>query len=436
MRNLETGGKLVQRGLSSIKNINPFYVICTLVLTGLVLSLADRRVRRYCYNTFHNTWNHVARRINQTNSINPTPPPVNTQPSVLATPSKQVQQTDLKPLGRLYTSEAEALASLEKNTLYAQEKLGKEPSSFTVITLFDHDGHVQHKTDFDLGNLDIGIAYSTGRRKAPKSKEPKDPMEDRFATFLVESSKCPGKALAVFDGHSGSGAAEFACTHIKEILEKKLELYISGDRVELHHLENALKETIREIDLQYTSQPNDSSDDGTTCTLVFIPNPEAKFQLKDLKRPFLVANTGDSRAILMGPQVKRLTADASLTDKVFFKHIEKKGWKDHIQNGRLYPIPGLPIHMEVARAIGDRLVINDNNERVISCEPKITYGDLHASKLILCTDGFSKFVNTTNIAACISSLPKNNEQIAMGLVAAAYNAQSNDNITVIVAHER
>jgi serine/threonine protein phosphatase PrpC len=92
--------------------------------------------------------------------------------------------------------------------------------------------------------------------------------------------------------------------------------------------------------------------------------------------------------------------------------------------------------MEVARAIGDRLVINDNNERVISCEPKITYGDLHASKLILCTDGFSKFVNTTNIAACISSLPKNNEQIAMGLVAAAYNAQSNDNITVIVAHER
>ena len=356
-RSLTTGSPLLQKGLSSLKSFNPWAILCAVVITTLTLSLLNRHVRRFCTRSLNSTAEKISqlacrigtyknkklevkdpvvKRDAEIIILEEKPPEVSSLPPTRQPEPKIEPKTPGSRETRLYINNEEAMTSLEKQTERARQKIHTEPTHTTLYEdVFSSSSHhtISKKIDLEnhqINNLDIGIASTVGMRKASRSfnKKPVSMMEDRASVFKVESEKCPGVALVVFDGHAGTGAAEFANENIKEYLKNNLDRCITKE-VELFELMNGLKETIRQIDREYTSKPEeDNADDGTTCTLIFVPD-ENYFKLKDCKQPFLVANTGDSRAVIInenGPV--RLTADADPADEDFAKSIRARGVKN------------------------------------------------------------------------------------------------------------
>lgn len=252
-------------------------------------------------------------------------------------------------------------------------------------------------------NGQVGVCDTIGRRNE---------MEDAHLAVAfdlhIQGHHYPVQLFGVFDGHGGSAFSHY----IKDHLQAKLSTKIQG----LSDLEiwNALKMTFVEMSQEL---PNEFARQGSRATVAII-----------LNQKLWVANVGDARTILQnGEETEALTEDAKPLNPRFRKGIEMRGGQviSHFRSPRVNGI------LAVARAVGDRSV------DAISSRPKITQFPLNnivpGSHLVLACDGIWDVASTKQIGRAIY---ENREQSAIDLaemiVSSAYNANSRDNLSVMV----
>lgn len=225
----------------------------------------------------------------------------------------------------------------------------------------------------------------------------------------------------VFDGHEGSGCAQFAKDNLANYLKQKIEKSLEwNDQI----IYPAFKDVMVELNENffntiYTTGRVDKSGTAVLCALV-------------IGEHVWVANVGDSRAILVDSfgQVVQASHDAKPNDVRFSKGITKKGGK--VYEGR---IEG---QLAMGRALGDRNVNADNGSYVVPNKPKITkynLADFEGGHLVLACDGIwdvatseqvGEFVHQQSQAGCDVA------QISKQIVATAFKAGSQDNLTALV----
>lgn len=241
--------------------------------------------------------------------------------------------------------------------------------------------------------------------------------------------------FAVFDGHGGYRASQFASRYLHELFMKHLSNDSKTDQAKkvtkqankqanLNHPDDvtaplspraALEHSFLELDrLWLESAALNQWDDGSTCVAVYIHDGT-----------LYVANVGDSRAVLV-------TSSGAGIDLSSDHKPSRVDEKDRIESlgGRIihygtWRVEGV---LAVTRAIGDRKL-----KRYVTALPELKVRPLSSSDsyLILASDGVWD-VLTSQQAAQIVQQSANVKQAAINLTQAAYQRQSQDNITSIV----
>lgn len=225
--------------------------------------------------------------------------------------------------------------------------------------------------------------------------------QDACITAMLPDSA----ALAVVcDGMGGANggdvasrtATELICEYVKNSYNSAQ----SNDRL-LELLKNAVLSANLEI-YDMACKNENLSGMGTTVVAAIIKPQTA-----------LICNVGDSRAYLIEEAITQITRDHSVVQSL----IEKGELTE--EEARVHPKKNV-----ITRALGVE-------ENVMPDLYEIAFSE--NSKLLLCTDGLSNFVNDTEILNTFND--NKTENIAEILVDKANAAGGGDNITaVIVAH--
>lgn len=201
------------------------------------------------------------------------------------------------------------------------------------------------------------------------------------------------KLFVIADGMGGENdgelASKTACETVKALLTEKLADNPSISDSEISDvLNNAFQETNKAILKLCANKGLRDSDMGTTLTLALIKERKA-----------YVCHIGDSRAYLKhGSSLTRLT-------------------KDHVLDGD---------SNQLVRFLGVNNYVNPDFYSY-----NIMYGDL----FVLCTDGAYRNLSDKTIIECLK-LHNKLEICADNLFAAAMEAGSEDNMTVLLANIR
>ena len=246
--------------------------------------------------------------------------------------------------------------------------------------------------------LDYAVSHAMGRRRE---------MEDRDFAGSIEIDGKIAPVFGIFDGHGGTGAADFVKENLATVLQEELKKRPSSDV----GIWNALKQTAVRLHEEFLEKKEPS---GTTAVIAMVHDGS-----------LWVANIGDSRAILSdGEEVIPLTADMKPEHEKITKRTEKRGglviWRG---------IPRIDGILGTGAAIGDLNVAPH-----LSARPWITKYPLARlnpnAKLILVCDGITDVANSKQIAELSSQ--KNLEQRAQDIVAGAYGADSTDNLSAMI----
>jgi len=192
----------------------------------------------------------------------------------------------------------------------------------TLITLLIFSYDCTAKLQEDRSGIEWGLSARQGHRKT---------MEDRHSVETLNSLYFVG----VYDGHGGDKAAEYVKKHLYEnFLGEK-------DKTIEKRLTNAFLKTDKNF-LNNSKLKNDPS--GTTA-VVAVVDPK--------KKSVVIANTGDSRAIVVRDgKVLLGTKDHKPGTKLERKRIEDAGGFVAKYHGRgCLRVCG---RLAVSRAIGDR----------------------------------------------------------------------------------
>jgi protein phosphatase len=205
--------------------------------------------------------------------------------------------------------------------------------------------------------------------------------------------------FAVCDGMGGAAAGEVASRlAVDTLIERLCAVTSREDR------RKALDESIAAANrLVYTHSTQDAalSGMGTTLVAVAIQNGEA-----------LIGHVGDSRCYLFRDgRLTRQTNDHSLVD-------------EQVRLGHMTPADAerSPLRNVITRAIGTQTSV-DAEITELPLEP----GD----NLLLCSDGLTREVPETRIAAILSGAGPI-EKLCQRLIDAANDAGAHDNITAIL----
>jgi protein phosphatase 1L len=242
---------------------------------------------------------------------------------------------------------------------------------------------------------------------------PRRSMEDRSLaaqlTVHVGGQDETVTLWGVFDGHGGSGCAEFVKWAVCETLKGKLEKY-NSERFSDAGILSALKMTPVHLDKNYAGIA------GTTFTMAV-----------EIQGRIYADNTGDSRIILQNGEGEtvQLTEDAKPLSERYSKGILRRD--GGVLCGR---VGG---RLAVARAIGD-----DHIEG-LTARPKVTFvttKDLAKNAyLVLASDGLWDAASSSNVGKAVKDMRRAGakpEEMARALVDEAHDFASMDNITVIV----
>ena len=184
----------------------------------------------------------------------------------------------------------------------------------------------------------------------------------------------------------------------------------------------AIKECFKKLDQDYKGR-----EDGTTVVMATIINDR-----------LYVANTGDSRAVIVTKEGKAVQASEDAKPEMFAykRKIEEGGGKD--VDGKVND------RLSVARAIGDHSFIGITGNKCVLPNPKITSYALDSfDYLILACDGFFDMCSSNELGAAIARMHqerKDPEEIAKAFVYTAVTTEgvpfishtSNDNVTLLV----
>lgn len=212
--------------------------------------------------------------------------------------------------------------------------------------------------------------------------------------------------FAIYDGHLGRGAARFAARNLHEILRAHLEQ--GEDYVQ------ATTATFLEIDRLMAEARVEG---GTTAVIVLID-----------QRKLVVANVGDSRAILdRGGQALRLSRDHKPDTPEERERIE--GFRGRISDSNIKTIGA----MALSRVLGNksRHLVSE----VLSAEPHIEERDLDGQdrRLILACDGVWDEVDDQEAVDVIKEI-EDPQEASRKLLRTARKKGSTDNISIIVVN--
>jgi serine/threonine protein phosphatase PrpC len=210
-----------------------------------------------------------------------------------------------------------------------------------------------------------------------------------------------GYLLAVADGVGGHAAGEVASRLALIELEEFLKANQPWESP-MDALRGAIDKANKEIYLLARENP---AYGGMSSTLVAA---------LVLAGTALIANVGDSRAYLLGPEIRQITKDHSLVQELLDKKI--------IRHADVWHHPQKNI---ITRVLGMEA----------DAHPDLFQIDLVEEVLLLCSDGLTDVLKDEEIREIVAVSP-DLEMACVGLITAANEKGGKDNITVILARER
>ncbi|MEJ2682254.1 MAG: PP2C family protein-serine/threonine phosphatase, partial [Gammaproteobacteria bacterium] len=266
-----------------------------------------------------------------------------------------------------------------------------------------------------VADFNISVASTQGKRTS---------MEDQHAADQLKCGEYTIPYFAVYDGHGGVEAAEYAKRKMPGIIAGTLQMHLqkrcsenTAQAMSKSDIWNALKLSFVKLNDAFNQEHPDLVTVGTTALFSLI-----------IDGKLWTASAGDSRAVLLrSDETVALTSDAKPSVEKFKTSVEKRG--GYITFGRVahYNEMGVLIGgLAVARAIGDA------SAKGISARPKITCVDWRPTDtLILACDGPFEVGSRMQVAKCVRTHGKQNWQTAADAV--IKNAScSKDNMTVMV----
>ncbi|KAJ9172550.1 hypothetical protein P3X46_015775 [Hevea brasiliensis] len=308
----------------------------------------------------------------------------------------------------------------------SKSRIGKPPRNLPCMR---HCSSTAFLTDPEL---DIGIiclkspaTENSGfqpifRSGSCSEKGPKQYMEDEYIIvdnlhqYLATAVNCPvpGAFYGVFDGHGGIDAASFTRKNILKFIVEDSQ-FPSGTK-------KAIKTAFVKADHALADAKSVDSSSGTTALTALI-----------LGRTMLIANAGDSRAVLgkRGRAIE-LSKDHKPNCTSERLRIERLGGViyDGYLNGQL----------SVARALGDwHIKGNKGSESPLSAEPELEEINLTEEDefLIIGCDGLWDVMSSQCAVTIVRKelmIHNDPERCSKALVKEALQRNTCDNLTVIV----
>ncbi|CAE7294714.1 unnamed protein product [Symbiodinium natans] len=284
----------------------------------------------------------------------------------------------------------------------------------------------------------------------------KEVQEDRFLTDV--ELQAPGGqriiGVLVFDGHSGSLCVDIMMDWLPRNLQKCLS---AKPTLTEEHLKQAVTEACVLTDDEFLNKAREREAlDGTTMILCLIWPDEGlrgESQPKSKNR-LLVANLGDSRAVLGRQQAGRLGAVRLSDDHKpgrpdEQRRIESNGgvvdmqgvWRVFTPGPATFGGRSLLWGLAVSRAFGDLLMKEPQRYgctgctgALVSAMPEITMYDLNANEdrfLVLACDGVWDVLDDEE-AVLVCAEHKTADLAAHALIRRAFELGSDDNLTAVV----
>ncbi len=273
-----------------------------------------------------------------------------------------------------------------------------------------------------VGPYEVGISEQKGEYR----KTMEDASIARELQLSIGDEQLRVPLFGVFDGHGGADASKFVKDNIGRVLTNKLMKYnqkgFNDTGIFL-----ALKECCKELDEEYAKEPNK---DGTTATFSVV-----------IDGYIWTANVGDSRTTLVEieengiSRAKPLSQDAKPDNPRFQKRVEKAG-------GEIFKTrDGVRVAGEwaVAGAIGDHSAVDENGDKFMPSNPKITKQPVPKGKpnfLVFACDGLFDVTSNNQLGRAVAELAQQDNmdacKMAQYLTQSAINSGSLDNVSVVV----
>lgn len=218
---------------------------------------------------------------------------------------------------------------------------------------------LKHSHNCANNGLRVGVSNMKGYKKS---------NQDRCTAFSYLEADPDLAFFAVYDGHGGTGVANYLKDHLHEFILSQAE-YSEGD------IPEAILKGFLAVDTELRSYGNATELTGSTATCVLIKHGD-----------LLVANLGDSRAVAsVGGMVKQLTTDHNTSSPRERERVTAMGGviKDNRVGGVLIP----------TRSFGDFLLKSELDKppwkQVISPVPQIEQFKLNSGWdfVVIATDG-------------------------------------------------
>jgi|GEM_PF-2438958 len=319
--------------------------------------------------------------------------------------------------------------SLSKKMLYAQEAMLKEPDHLTFKAVSGSNSLKINCEEKTVGPYEFGVSHCRGKRPT---------MEDSHlaceASIRIGGSTHCAQFFGIMDGHGGKNAADWVkakCVKQFQQCVQKLETE-NPSWTEEEVIWNALKMTFVALSESYKGF------DGTTASIVMI-----------LKNRLWSANAGDTRALIsngektipltedMKPAQLNMPQNLLITQKSpgpskYHSHYTQRILNRH-GSVMWYGAPRINGNLAVGGSIGDHGIDG------ISARPAITCVDLKAlppnSYLCIGCDGVFDVASTRQISETLKKFsPRGCPAAAKAIVASAYQAGSDDNISAMVVN--
>lgn len=330
-------------------------------------------------------------------------------------------------------TEAAAPATLDGAVL--EDVVGETEGSAPVTAALSTRRISRETSSIVIGELRLraGVSQMQGRRREMEdAHQIADCSQEMVPTVTPEQFSelsSGGSILAVFDGHAGSGAAEYA--------GKNLHKYFMGHEEFKTNPRRALEETFAKIETEICENYSQSGD-GTTAVVAYIYGGK-----------LLVGHVGDSEAVLC-----RGGTAIPLTEPHNAKASERERQRIRDAGGLLvagdtrvgHPAlnPNL-FSIAVTRALGDVLLKSDEYTKGrpsgLIAIPEICELDLTDEDefIVLACDGVWDVLNHQQVSDVVKEQLaqfKDPQQASQALIDLAYNKGSNDNITAVVCSFR
>ncbi|KAL3694103.1 hypothetical protein R1sor_007754 [Riccia sorocarpa] len=256
------------------------------------------------------------------------------------------------------------------------------------------------------------VLYGFSRKKGTKRKKTSSQqIEDFHVAKVAEVDGQEIGLFAVMDGHSGPHVAKYLTHSLFELITRHPRFSSEP--------QNAIVDAFHEIDKRILemADSNPKWKAGSTATTAL---------LLDSGTRLIVANIGDSRAVLSRGKAVDLSVDHEPQKPEEKEMVESKGGTVSRSVAGIYRVDR---RLAMSRAFGD-VEIKEH----LSVHPDIWDEDLLEDDefFVIASDGLWNVMSSQEVVDYIQATPGNAEEVAQALVTAAVKRRSTDDISCLV----